>query len=665
MTEINIETKSPFKHNENDFTAAENIEPVHEFDAKNKPKKSKKTHFYEPPNENSPIGILMKWWPGFKASVYARFQKSVSSLTFLSPLYEKLEDYFECVRAGSSVETEIFAGFINFFSCMYVLAVVPQQMGKVGYDTETSAAVISFVTGIGSILCGIFTNTPLIVSPATAVSIYFVTNLQQYSLSLHSANLIVMYGGIFIVCLGIIGPLSRLISKVIPSYIQIGTTIGIGLLTALSGYSEINLVVPGRYTLLTVGTIDSQVCIAISGIILIAIGIYYHSRFAYLIGLVWGTFLWWSSQNAWPNSIASLPDFSGDFFGPFHDTNGILVTFEMIFLIILTLFGLAKALCELAYITTTFEAIPKGRLLLVIIGLTNIGSGFIYGPPIILSPECASGIKAGARTGLSSVVAGMIFLLSVFFAPLFTAIPSAATSPVLIMIGMILFQNVKYIDFSSKYGIAAFITLTLIPFTDSIMGGLGFGYATFFIISFLNGDVKENAEKFLAFYFGSSEDETEGSKGGAATRVSLNRLSKGTNDIDMTVLPISAKGRRTRSRGGSGGGPGAEGSNSSNHSTEESDSVENLETGNNSAHNDATDGPTINTSNEISASKQASSPSAAPSPTSPGGNPRNRRTSSAAVVMQKVRRGTVAFLNDAITDTNLENDIVRIDTTRF
>jgi AGZA family xanthine/uracil permease-like MFS transporter len=546
---------------------------------------------------------------------------------------------------------------------MYVLAVVPQQMGKVGYDTTTSAAVISFVTGIGSILCGIFTNTPLIVSPATAVSIYFVTNIEQYSLSLHSANLIVMYGGIFIVCLGIIGPLSRLISKVIPNYIQIGTTIGIGLLTALSGYTEIDLVVPGRYTLLTVGTIDSQICIAISGIILIALGIYYHSRFAYLIGLVWGTFLWWSSQNAWPSSIASIPDFSGDFFGPFHDSNGILVTFEMIFLIILTLFGLAKALCELAYITTTFEAIPKGRLLLVIIGLANIGSGFIFGPPIILSPECASGIKAGARTGLSSVVAGIIFLLSIFFAPLFTAIPSAATSPVLIMIGMILFQNVKYIDFSSKYGIAAFITLTLIPFTDSIMGGLGFGYATFFIISFLNGDVKENVEKFFSFYFGSSSEEEEDKgdhnhKGGG--RNSLNRLSKGKSDVDMIALPITSKGRRTRGKGGSGAG-----SDTSNSSTEESNSVENLESAHNSAHNDATDDPTTVASNDNPSSEQPSSPSGPASPTSPGGNPRNRRASSAAIVMQKVRRGTVAFLNDAITDMNLENDIVKIDTTRF
>jgi hypothetical protein len=85
MTESNIETKSPFKHNENE--SPENSESVLEVDTKNKLKKSKKTHFYEPPSENSPIGILMKWWPGFKASVYARYQKSISSLTFL--LYMK------------------------------------------------------------------------------------------------------------------------------------------------------------------------------------------------------------------------------------------------------------------------------------------------------------------------------------------------------------------------------------------------------------------------------------------------------------------------------------------------------------------------------------------------------------------------------------------------
>jgi AGZA family xanthine/uracil permease-like MFS transporter len=532
----------------------------------------------------------------------------------MSPFYDFLEDFFECIRAGSTVEVEVFAGIINFFSCMYILAVIPSQMQKAGYDSERSAAVISLVTGVATIGSGLVTNTPLVIAPATAVSIYFITNLQQYTLSLHSGNLVVMYCGITIVLLGLIGPLGRLISKLIPEYIQIGTTVGIGLITALSGYTELDIVVQGKYTLLAVGPITSEICIAISGLILIALGVYYHSRFAYLLGLGWGTFLWWSSQYAWPKLIGKAPQFEGDSIGAFHDDNGVLLTFEMIFLIILTLFGLAKALCELAYITTTFEAIPKGRLLLVIIGIANLASGSIYGPPVILSPETASGIKAGARTGLSAVVTGTLFLFSIFFAPFFTSIPAAATSPVLIMIGMILFQNVKAIDFTNKYGIAAFICLTLIPFTDSIIGGLGFGYATFATISFLNGDFKVYIEKFFTYYFG---DESAANQGGRV----------GNNEEDMIQLPATASRVRRR----------VQKSNSNN------DLAATTAEGNEDKDNEE---------------KIERDPEPEPVVT-------RERRNSAIVVVERARRNTISLLHSVIADVDLENDIVRAEMTRY
>jgi AGZA family xanthine/uracil permease-like MFS transporter len=629
---------------------------------------SRRSHSYDSPNDNSPIGRLMLGWEGLKHSVARFYENHFRAPGCCQPVYDALEDYFDCTSAGSTVETELFAGVINFFSCMYILAVVSEQMGKAGYDTQISAAVISFVTGIATICSGMLTNTPLVVAPATAVSIYFVTNLQQYNLSNHSGNLIVMYGGIVLVFLGLIGPLSRLISKVIPSYIQLATTIGIGLITALSGYTEIEMVVQGRYTLLAVGPITPQICIAMSGLVLIAIGVYYHSRFAYLIGMLWGTFLWWSSQNAWPKEIAALPQFQGDFFDLFEDNDGILVTFEMIFLSILTLFGLAKALCELAHITTKSttttasgvqtveEEIPMGRLLLIIIGVANIGSGCLSGPPIILSPECASGIKAGARTGLSAVVCGILFLLSIFLAPLFTSIPAAATSPVLIMIGMILFQNVKYIDFSTKYGIAAFVCLTLIPFTDSIIGGLGFGYATYTIISVLNGDVKENAEKFWDYYFG--EDEQEGLIEGFDEEGGLSLANYVGYVKEKTSTPDTSIDERMSGSGSSSGN-----NNEGGISPEESKS-----------------GMTNNTNpgSKRPVSMHSLSTMTAPSELGPGPRPQEESSSTRSIhsstrtrrnsfstAAGRVRKNTATFLSESLKDPNLGNDIVPIDYARF
>lgn len=417
-----------------------------------------------------------------------------------------LDDYFECTRAGSTVETEIFAGIINFFSCMYIIAVLPPSFARAGYDSLAVACAISLMCGIGSIACGLVTNTPLIVAPSAAVSIYFASNLQQNGLSTTQGNMAVTYAGMTFLLLGVIGPLGRFITKMIPKYIQIATTIGIGLLTVLSAFVEIRLVVQGKYTLVAVGKITDEIIIAFSGLILIWIGNYYHSKVSYLIGLAWGTFLWWTSQDLWPTLWAEVPTIKAvDFHDISDSANTIALVFQIVILLILTLFGLAKALCDLALITPPDDSIPKGRYIVVIVGACNILSGLISGPPIILSPETASGIKAGAKTGLSAIVCGSFFLLSVFFAPVFKSIPPAATSPILIMVGLILFQNIKKIDFSNLYGIPAFVCMTLIPFSDSIIAGLGFGFVTYIIISIITGDIKRLFQDFVEYYFPSEE----------------------------------------------------------------------------------------------------------------------------------------------------------------
>ena len=413
-----------------------------------------------------------------------------------------LDDHFECTRYGSTVETEIFAGIINFFSCMYIIAVVPPSFEKAGYDSLSVACAISLMCGIGSVACGLITNTPLIVAPSAAVSIYFATNVQQNNLSTGQGNMAVTYAGITFLLLGVIGPVGRFITKLIPKYIQISTTIGIGLLTVLSAFSEIDLVVQGKYTLLEVGKVTDEIVIAFSGLILIWIGNYYHSKVSYLIGLAWGTFLWWTSQDLWPTLWAEVPSIKGDYFHDISNSpNSMLLVFQIVILLLLTLFGLAKALCDLALITPPDDSIPKGRFIVIIVGACNILSGLLSGPPIILSPETASGIKAGAKTGLSAIVCGILFLLSVFFAPFFKSIPPAATSPILVMVGMILFQNIRKIDFSNVYGIPAFVCMTLIPFSDSIIAGLGYGFVTYMIISVITGDIKNLLRDFLQYYF--------------------------------------------------------------------------------------------------------------------------------------------------------------------
>jgi len=174
---------------------------------------------------------------------------------------------------------------------------------------------------------------------------------------------------------------------------------------------------------------------------------------------------------------------------------------DLAFLYILTLNGLSRSMSDLAHLTKEDGTIPRGRWLFVVCGVATIFSGFNSGPPIIISPESAAGIKAGAKTGLSTLVCGILFAIATFFGPLFADIPAAGTAPLLLMVGVLLFQNVKRIDWHEvQYSVPAFCTLFFIPFTYSILRGVAFGYVTFILLGFFTGNLYQDTYALLRAY---------------------------------------------------------------------------------------------------------------------------------------------------------------------
>jgi adenine/guanine/hypoxanthine permease len=402
-----------------------------------------------------------------------------------------LDQWFECSKLGSSVSGEIFCGVIHFFSCMYCLPVISQQMASANYNVDAAYAIICLIIGLGSITTGLFTNTPLIIAPPTAVSIFFTSSIQSQSLTPLDGNMAVTMSGVAMVLLALLGPLGSTLTLLIPECIQASTTVGIGLLTALAGATEINLVVRGEYTLLEVGKLTNEVVISLTGLAVLGMAITRHSRFAYILALAYGTLLWWMVEDDWPKHYTATPTLESH---ALHAASPATVNliFSLIFLNILTLYGLARALCDLAGLTSSTDdtSIPRGRILIFIIGLCNILSGVCYGPPIILSPESVGGIKAGAKTGLSAIIGGILFLFSIFWGPFFTHIPSTGTSPVLMVIGLFLFLNIYRINFKEpKDGIPAFCCLFFISFTNSILCGVSIGYAVYGVLHLFTGDL--------------------------------------------------------------------------------------------------------------------------------------------------------------------------------
>jgi AGZA family xanthine/uracil permease-like MFS transporter len=379
------------------------------------------------------------------------------------------EVLFQIRERDTTIKAEVYYGVIHFISCVYCLAVVPQQLQKAGYDSTKTLVSVALCSGVGSILAGLFSNLPFVLATPTVVSIFLSVFLQQESESPNQGSFAVIISGIFLILFGW-RPLAKLVSNMIPLSIQTGTAIGIGLLTALSGSTEIGLVESGRYVILRVGKITPEICIAFAGVIYICIAISYHWKGAFCTAVIGCSLIWWIYQNDFPTSVAAMPDLQ--IFEWTLMSRTTMLTIDLIFLYILYLNGLIISLSNLGSLTRDDDTTPKSRWIYIFCGIMTMVAGFFTSAPILISPESSVGIKEGAKTGLSAIVAGILFILATFFGPVFDKIPAAGTSPVLIMIGVVLFQNVLRLDWKNVASAApAFIVLFYIPFTYSIIQG--------------------------------------------------------------------------------------------------------------------------------------------------------------------------------------------------
>jgi AGZA family xanthine/uracil permease-like MFS transporter len=337
---------------------------------------------------------------------------------------------------------------------------------------------------------------PLIIAPPTSVSIFFAVSMQQSGMTYRDGNASLLISGAALAFCGIFPPLGRFLVRMIPDCIQAGISVGIGLITALAGAIEVNLVVRGKYTILDMGELTPEVVTAIANLIIVAVLLHYHVKGAFCTGLIVGTFMWWIISEEWPHEVVGEPSALADA-GTLNHKHIVLLIFNMFFLYILTLNGLGRSLSDLAQLTKPNGAIPRGKFLFLVTGLTTMLSGYLSGPPILISPESAAGIKAGAKTGLSTLVCGILFGISIFFAPIFAEVPAAGTAPLLIMVGVMMFGNAKRVDWADyKFAVPAYCVLFFIPFTYSILRGVAIGYVIYIMIGLFTGDMIQNIIDF-------------------------------------------------------------------------------------------------------------------------------------------------------------------------
>lgn len=268
-------------------------------------------------------------------------------------------------------------------------------------------------------------------------------------------------------------PLGEFMKHLIPIPIQVGTVVGIGLLTTLAGSTEIDFVIAGTYKILRMGEITPEIVITFAGVIIICVAMHYHIKGSFCIAVVVCSLVYWIYDQSFPSQVFAIPTITTAYFGRSDQHNLPLLTIDLLFLYVLYLNGLVQSLSNLAVLTRNNSTVPRGRWIFILSGFFTVCGGLLTTAPILVSPESSAAIKEGAKTGLSTVVAGVLFLFASFLSPLFKNIPAAGTSPVLIMIGLILFQNVNRIDWRNVADAApAFVVLFYIPFTYSVIQGM-------------------------------------------------------------------------------------------------------------------------------------------------------------------------------------------------
>ena len=222
-----------------------------------------------------------------QALLGSTLQRKVDRFNEDKSIQSLLEILFKVENRGSTIETEIYAGFVHFLSTAMILAVNPSQLYNAGYDRERVASATALSTGFACLLTGLLANLPFVTTPSLATVIYYSVTMRINKLTLGQGNFSVfLLGCMLLICS--IRAIADFIAWLTPYSIKVGITVGFALLVSLQALTHLRLVVPGEYTIVTMGNIwRSEVLIAMASFFLIGVLVHYRVKGAYVVGLVW------------------------------------------------------------------------------------------------------------------------------------------------------------------------------------------------------------------------------------------------------------------------------------------------------------------------------------------------------------------------------------------
>ena len=434
------------------------------------------------------------------------------------------EKYFKLQENGTDVKTELIAGITTFMTMVYILAVNPSILEASGMDRGSIITATAVASAIACFCMAAFSNKPFALSAGLGLNAYFAyTVCIGMGYPWQVALTAVFVEGLIFILLSLTN-VREAIFNAIPASLKVAVSVGIGFFIAFIGVQNAGLIVDGS-TLVTLfgfnasianGTFTTAgitVILSLIGVILIAMmlvkGVKGYMLYGILATWVLGIIcqllgLYVPNPEAGfysviPTAFISAPasmaptfmklDFS---YIVTHTLDFIVVVFAFLFVDIFDTLGTVIGCASKADMLDEegkLEGI-KGVLLADAVG-TTIGA-CLGTSTITTFVESSSGISEGGRTGLTSVTTGVLFLLALFFSPLFLTIPSFATAPALIVVGFLMMQQVTKIDWTDlTEAIPCFCCITMMGFAYSISDGIAFGVITYTILKLLTGKAKD------------------------------------------------------------------------------------------------------------------------------------------------------------------------------
>ncbi|HAA1707646.1 TPA_asm: NCS2 family permease [Campylobacter jejuni] len=404
---------------------------------------------------------------------------------------------FKLKENGTNIKTEVLAGITTFLTMIYIVPVNSHIVSNTGMPLEALITATALITIIASALNGLFANTPVAMSVGMGMNAYFTSVCIAQQIPWQSALGAVFLSGLIFLILSFTN--FRLwIIRNIPKDLRLAICAGIGCFIAFLGLSQMGVIMHNKDTLVSIGNFKSPH--VLFGIFTLALIIFFWAiklRGDFILGVLVSSIIAWIfhlDNASFPVQIFSWPNFSmenglGAIFLQLDIKSALNITMIPIILtfFITQLFDSIGTITGVGERGKIFDDPKNGEKKLsktLMADATGSALGAMTGTSTVTAfVESTTGVESGGRTGLTALVVAICFAFTLFLLPLFKAIPANAIYPVLVMVGILMFMEVKNIDFKdSAIAVASFFTIIMMPFTYSITTGFAFGFLSYLLV---------------------------------------------------------------------------------------------------------------------------------------------------------------------------------------